>query len=195
MITFTVPEEIRSTIRRNQNDAYKALFTASSQALKKLAANERFVGTNLPGFTGVLHTWGRQLRHHPHIHCIVADGGLEKGLSRQLPGRWRRGSLDSLPRSVCFSSRDLQQPHRQSRRPFRLFQLPEQGSRQNKTMRLEAMEFMRRFLQHVLPSGFMKVRQYGFMNPSCGISRERIVELIETRTGESLPVVKPPVLP
>ncbi|MCP4750669.1 MAG: transposase, partial [Proteobacteria bacterium] len=67
MITFTVLEEIRPIIRRNRKAAYRALFKASSQALKKLAADERFVGTNLPGFTGVLHTWGRQLQYHPRI--------------------------------------------------------------------------------------------------------------------------------
>ena len=36
-----------------------------------------------------------------------------------------------------------------------------------RTLPLEVMEFIRRFLQHVLPTGFMKVRYYGFMNPNC----------------------------
>lgn len=47
-----------------------------------------------------------------------------------------------------------------------------------KTMRLDAMEFIRRFLQHVLPTGFMKVRHYGFLNPNSGLSIEKISELI-----------------
>ena len=34
-----------------------------------------------------------------------------------------------------------------------------------KTMTLPAFEFMRRFLQHVLPKGFHKVRYYGFLTP------------------------------
>jgi len=34
-------------------------------------------------------------------------------------------------------------------------------------MALDIMEFMRRFLQHVLPTGFMKVRHYGFISPAC----------------------------
>ena len=33
-------------------------------------------------------------------------------------------------------------------------------------MSLDAMEFMRRFLQHVLPGGRHKVRYYGLWNPS-----------------------------
>jgi hypothetical protein len=32
------------------------------------------------------------------------------------------------------------------------------------------MEFLRRFLQHVLPDGFMKVRHFGFLHASCAIS-------------------------
>ena len=47
-----------------------------------------------------------------------------------------------------------------------------------KTMCLDAMEFIRRFLQHVLPTGFMKVRHYGFLNPNSGLSIEKISELI-----------------
>ena len=47
-----------------------------------------------------------------------------------------------------------------------------------KTMALEAMEFIRRFLQHVLPKGFMKIRHYGFLNPNCALSIDKIRELI-----------------
>jgi hypothetical protein len=45
------------------------------------------------------------------------------------------------------------------------------------------MEFIRRFLQHVLPSGFMKVRYYGFMNFNCGASLDQISTLIELSYG------------
>ena len=43
-----------------------------------------------------------------------------------------------------------------------------------RTMTLPVMEFLRRFLQHVLPSGFMKVRHFGFLSPSCAVSLEHI---------------------
>ena len=45
------------------------------------------------------------------------------------------------------------------------------------------MEFIRRFLQHVLPTGFMKVRYYGFMNPNCGVSLDQNSTLIELAYG------------
>ena len=54
------------------------MFHASAEALTRLATDERFLGTALPGFTGVLHPWGRQLPYHPHIHSIVPGGGLAK---------------------------------------------------------------------------------------------------------------------
>ena len=71
MITFTVPEQIRPFIRSNQRIAYSAMFTASSEAMKKLAEDAKYMGGDLPGFSGVLHTWGRQIQYHPHIHYIV----------------------------------------------------------------------------------------------------------------------------
>jgi hypothetical protein len=47
-----------------------------------------------------------------------------------------------------------------------------------KAMTLDAMEFIRRFLQHVLPKGFMKIRHYGFLNPNSSLSIEKLRELI-----------------
>ena len=50
-------------------------------------------------------------------------------------------------------------------------------------MELDAMEFMRRFLQHVLPTGFMKVRYYSFMNPASSVELERVRSLVELAYG------------
>lgn len=72
-------------MRRHQRIAYAALFEASGTALKKLASNPRFVGTTSCGFFGVLHTWGRMLQYHPHVHYIVPGGGLSKDGTKWLP--------------------------------------------------------------------------------------------------------------
>jgi hypothetical protein len=101
MITFTLPEEIRPIARQNQKAVYKAFFKASSQALKKLAEDKHFIGTNLPGFTGVLHTWGRQLQYHPHIHYIVAGGGLSEDRSDWIPSR-KDFFIHEKPLSIIF---------------------------------------------------------------------------------------------
>lgn len=88
LITFTVPDELRAFIRRNQQAAYSAMFSAaSSAALKTLAGDKRFIGAEKTGFTGVLHTWGRQLQYHPHIHFIVPGGGLSEDRNKWLPSK------------------------------------------------------------------------------------------------------------
>jgi Putative transposase/Transposase zinc-binding domain len=48
------------------------------------------------------------------------------------------------------------------------------GSQRLRKMSLDAMEFLRRFLQHVLPAGFQKVRHYGFLRPNCATSIEAV---------------------
>jgi hypothetical protein len=39
------------------------------------------------------------------------------------------------------------------------------------TMTLTAMEFLRRFVQHILPRGFVRIRQSGFLANACCTSR------------------------
>ena len=55
-----------------------------------------------------------------------------------------------------------------------------------RTMTLPIMEFMRRFLQHVLPRGFMKVRYYGFLSPSASVPLEDVKARIEMASGFAL---------
>jgi hypothetical protein len=236
MITFTLPKELRLFIRANQKAGYNALFKASSEALKKLAKDKRFIGSDLPGFTGVLHTWGRQLQYHPHIHYIVVGGGLSNDRSEWISSRkdfyvhikplsklyksifkremQKANLIDNISQSVwekdwvvdsqavgkaeaslkylapyifriaISNSRIIKVENR-----IVFFKYKKHGSNKFKTMKLEVMEFMRRFLQHILPSGFMKVRHYGFMNPGCKISFEKIKKLVEEKTGDTTPPV------
>ncbi|MBE9504966.1 MAG: transposase zinc-binding domain-containing protein, partial [Proteobacteria bacterium] len=79
MITFTVPQEIRDFIRGNQRVCYSAMFKASSDSIKKLAKDPKFIGGDLVGFFGVLHTWGRLQQYHPHIHYIAPGGAVSDG--------------------------------------------------------------------------------------------------------------------
>ncbi len=78
MLTFTMPEQIRTFCLSHQHLAYEALFAAAAGAIKKLARDPRYIGADLPGFTGVLNTWGLQLQYHPHVHFIVVAGSLSK---------------------------------------------------------------------------------------------------------------------
>ena len=76
----------------------------------------------------------------------------------------------------------------QDRKVF--FKYRKNKSNRWRTMALDIMEFMRRFLQHVLPTGFMKVRYYGFMSPACSISLDKIAALIELAFGFTIATQK-----
>ncbi len=75
LLTFTVPDALRSWIRSHPELGYSQLFDASAQALQDLVANPQRLGAQL-GMLGVLHTWSRTLIYHPHVHYLVPAGGL-----------------------------------------------------------------------------------------------------------------------
>src|ERR1700681_3603657 len=74
-VVFTVPAEIEVIAFQNQTVVYDILFRAASETLHKIAADPRHLGAEI-GFLAVLHTWGQNLLHHPHIHFLVPGGGI-----------------------------------------------------------------------------------------------------------------------
>ncbi len=86
-VTSTLPSGLRDVAQAHQRAVYAALFEASSAALRALAADPRYLGTDRLGFFGVLHTWGRTLEYHPHVHYVVAGGGLSSDGDRWLASR------------------------------------------------------------------------------------------------------------
>lgn len=242
MITFTVPQQLRRFIRNNQRLCYNAMFKASSQTLKKLAADEKYIGGDLPGFFGMLHTWGRQLPYHPHIHYIVPGGALSKedgtwhpsridfflpvkaiskifkakfcdemkknGLYPKIPSEvWEQAwivncqAVGNSNQSVKYLApyvfkvaiSDSRMVKVEDRKVF--FKYRKNRSNRWRTMALDVMEFLRRFLQHVLPTGFMKVRYYGFMHPSSSIPLDRVTALIELVFGFKIVTPKSKIEP
>jgi ribosomal protein L37AE/L43A len=211
LVTFTLPQELRAVARAHQKTIYHLLFRASSQALLKLAQDPRFVGGRL-GMVGVLQTWTRDLRYHPHIHYLVTGGGLTP------QGTWRSSDKDFLvhekPLALIFRAKLRDELKKCGLfalvdqrvwkkdwvvdcRPvgngvaafkylapyiFRVaisnhrlrkldpagnvtFQYKESATQQIKSCTLTAEEFIHRFLQHVLPPRFVKVRYYGLLSP------------------------------
>jgi len=75
LVTFTLPDPLRSWIRSHPKVGYEILFDASAQALQDLAGNPKRLGAQL-GMLGILHTWSRTLIFHPHVHYLVPGGGL-----------------------------------------------------------------------------------------------------------------------
>jgi hypothetical protein len=235
-VVFTLPAEVAELALANAKVCYDALFQAASATLRAVAANPKHLGAQL-GVLLVLHTWGQNLCHHPHVHGVVSGGGLscdERGdmdvsptwrscrpgfllpvrvLSRVFRGKYlqllRRlhaaGKL-SFPIGlaplqgasafvrwlrplyqkdwVVYAKRPFGGPaqvlkylarytHRVAISNSRLLKMEEgrltfrykdyADKQRSKTLTLAAEEFLRRFVQHVLPRGLVKIRHYGLL--------------------------------
>ena len=87
-IIFTLPHELNPLWQYNRAALMSHLFQAVREVLMELLADPKYLGAE-PGFLLALHTWGRSLSLHPHIHCLITDGGLAGD-------EWR------TPRGSCF---------------------------------------------------------------------------------------------
>jgi hypothetical protein len=251
-VVFTLPQEIAAIALQNKKLLYAILFRASAESLSTIGADPKHLGAEL-GFLSVLHTWGQTLEHHPHVHCLIAGGGLAPDGSRWIAcrpgfflpvrvlGRLFRGKflhhlikaheklvfhgrLAALRRPAAFRSY-LRSLHRRdwvvySKPPFggpaqvlrylarythrvaisnhRLMSLTSDcvtftwkdyrraGCR--RTMTLRGVEFLRRFLLHLLPKGFMRVRHYGFLANRCRRTKlDRCRQLLATTPAPPSP--------
>ena len=226
LITFTVPEELNPFFIHKPKEGFTAFFKAASGALKTLAGNPRFLGVDLPGFFGVLHTWGRTINFHPHIHFVVPGGGIdrEKGLWRSsredfyAPGQAlakvfkgifrerikQEGLEDCINPSVwtrnwvvdCQAAGQNREGIIKYLAPYVFktaitdsrivsvgngkvtFTYVKSGSNRQRRMTLNVYEFIRRYLMHVLPAGFMRIRHYGFMGSGCSVPHDELVALV-----------------
>jgi hypothetical protein len=92
-LVFTLPHQLAPLALQNQKLLYGLLFRASAETLLEVARSH--LGAHL-GFFSVLHTWNQKLQHHPHVHCVVAAGGLSLDHTRWLHSPQRF----FLPRAV-----------------------------------------------------------------------------------------------
>ena len=216
LVTFTIPAEFRSLFRSAQELCYDVLFKTAAAALQEIAADPAHLGGEI-GMTGVLHTWTRDLRYHPHIHFIIPAGAWKDGrwidlrqtaegedfflpvkvLStvmrnrmlkalpaaltdaqrRALPaGIWRKRwnvdvrragkgdtALGYLARYVQKSAIDASRIKHSDAGGVTIA-WTERKTGIKRQQKLTGQEFMRRFLQHVLPRGFTRVRHFGYLS-------------------------------
>ena len=80
-VVFTVPEQIAPIAFYNKEAVYNILFRAAAETLLTIAGDPKHLGAGL-GFFAILHTWGQNLLHHPHLHCVVPGGGLSPDQQR-----------------------------------------------------------------------------------------------------------------
>jgi len=241
-VVFTVPQEIAAIAYQNKAVVYDILFQATAETLQTIAADPKHLGADI-GFIAILHTWGQNLLHHPHLHCVVPGGGLALDHSRWIACRpgfflpvrvlsrlFRRLFLERLQRAsetgrlrffnalaplqhVQAFARYLDGPRRAewvvyAKEPFggpqqvldylgrythrvaisnnRLIDIADghvtfrwkdyRHESAQRVMQLDAPEFIRRFLLHVLPRGLQRIRHYGFLS-----NRRRETGLAECR--------------
>ena len=257
-VVFTVPQEIAAIAYQNKAVVYDILFHATAETLRTIAADRMHLGAEI-GFIAILHTWGQNLLHHPHVHCVVPGGGLAPDGMRWIACRpgfflpvrvlsrlFRRLFLTQLRQAFdegelrFFNSlAALQDPegfarylapvahaewivyakapfggpkqvldylgrytHRVAISNNRLIDFADgrvafawkdyRHESRRKVMCLDAQEFVRRFLLHVLPAGFQRIRHYGLL-----ANRYREIKLAHCRQllAEPAPVVELPAAP
>ena len=219
-VVFTLPEPMRARARANPVAIYDLLFESATRTLLEFGRSRLHAQI---GVTSVLHTWTRDLRFHPHLHCIVTAGGLDdeghwvparsrflfpvKAMSTVFRGKFLNGLTtlhanqrlaldgrcthlgelsefaklkDRLYRQkwVVYAKQPFGGPaqvfaylgrytHRVGISNQRLLSYDGHHvcflTKHGKTCTLDAVEFVRRFLLHVLPAHFVKIRHYGLV--------------------------------
>jgi hypothetical protein len=74
-VIFTLPSELHELWQWNRPALTEVLFRSVHETLCTLLGDPKWLGAQ-PGILAALHTWGRTLALHPHIHCLVSGGGL-----------------------------------------------------------------------------------------------------------------------
>lgn len=257
-VVFTVPADIADLALYNKRTIYGILFHATAETLLTIARDLRHLGACI-GFLAVLHTWGQNLLHHPHLHCVIPAGGLSIDRQRWISCRpgfflpvrvlsrlFRRlflselkiayekgqlhldGKLARLSAPAAFSAflasarktewvvyakapfgspvqvlRYLgRYTHRVALSNDRILAIDNgqvtfhfkdytDGSHR-KTITLAADEFIRRFLLHVLPDRFLRIRHFGlFANNHRTQNLDACRRLIAVSTPEPLSALAP----
>ena len=221
----------------------------------ELAADKKYLGAKI-GITTILHTWGQNLHFHPHIHCVVPGGGLNKAdkwvsspknffipvkvLSRKFKGKFismlRTSELSfngeiedySIPQVfdnllwslagkewVVYCKKPFGSPakvlsylgrytHRVAISNNRIIKLEDgyvtfkwrdyRDNNKQKIMSLTVDEFIRRFMMHILPSRFTKIRHYGLLSPRTKNAKLKLCKSLTNTPFIERPIEKLPTL-
>src|SRR5947209_3151230 len=208
-VVFTLPAPIADIAYQNKAVIYDLLFKVSAETMLTIAADPKHLGAKI-GITTVLHTWGSALTHHPHVHMIVPGGGIARDGKRWvscrpgffLPVRvlsrlFRRLFLERLTaahkqlqffgnhtpiansRLIAFDDDSV---------TFKWKDYRIEGRDRYKQMTLATDEFIRRFLIHVLPKRFHRIRHYGLLAKTSGADNiARVRELLVGPKPQSEP--------
>ena len=212
-IVFTLPHCFNDLLPLYTKQVYSSLFRASWLTIQSFAADPKYLGAKT-GMISILHTWGQQLWLHPHVHCIVPNGGITKDTKwktgthkdtyfypkRALSMVFRAKFMEELRKKITIPQKIAKQAFAKkwvvyAKRPFsspktvveylgrythkiaisnhRLTDVNDKtvsfnykdykAAGNRKTQTITGVEFLRRFSSHILPSGFVRIRHYGFL--------------------------------
>jgi len=233
-VTFTFSDKLNILCANHPRLMYGILFKAAWESLKSMLGEEKWCGAQA-GMMAVLHTWGQNLSHHPHLHCIVPAGGLsfdgarwkackkssvlvdvkdlsalfQKTFMRLLRETWEREGIPFRGQATKYEDIEewralfissVEKPwvvhakepstgpkqtleylsrytHSIAISEHRILELTEEkikiqykdyadedenGIPKKKTLKLTYLDFIKRFVKHILPSRFQKIRYFGF---------------------------------
>ena len=246
LVTLTLPDALRGICKLQPAILYDLLLREAAGALKDICLSK--IG-GLSGFTAVLHTWGRQLQHHPHVHLVVpavtldpagrslkrpADPAflvhgtplaarfrnrLERSLKQDHPdihqlvlrdhphvfrGKWvadirhtgsGRPALRYLARYVFRSALGPNRIQGYDKQGNLRLLCHESGTGRPHVIALPVETFLKRWLTHVLPKGFIRVRHYGWMSGAARKTRLLVRALVCGQLDEPKPYLPEPPVP
>ena len=216
-VVFTLPSELNQLCLRYPKQLYNILFSASWKTIEVFSKDTKYLGAK-SGMISILHTWGQNLSLHPHLHCMVPSGGINK------QKKWKKTNGNGTylfpvkAMSKVFRAlflKELKQAKNKeeiihenlqelvdnlfkkswvvyAKSPFSgvksvieylgryshkiaisnhrikaiknnqvCFTYKNYKTNQHALMRLKAKEFIRRYIQHILPKGFVRIRHFG----------------------------------
>lgn len=225
-IVFTIPSELNSLALVNPAIVYDILFKSASETLITLSKDRKYLNS-LTGMVAILHSWGQNLMHHPHLHTMVPAGGWN-GKKQKWTASRKKFFIPVRVISTLYKNKflfylkkayydqrlkfcgEVKQLKLQgdfknlvnflylkdwvvyTKKPFKnssqiinylgryshrvaiannriksidsdlvAFSIKDYRDGLQKTIKLSSSEFIRRFLLHILPKSFCKIRYYG----------------------------------
>lgn len=230
-VVFTVPSELRGLFLQNQKLLYDLLFRSAWDTIDEFALDPRQRMVAKAGMIAILHTWTQKLLYHPHVHCIVPAGGIDKSkqwktskgkndflfyvpavadkfrgkFMHHLHRYYKTGKLKATGKQAVLLKPKIWHPLKDKlyktkwvvncKKPFRgpdtvleylgrythkiaisnyrikeisgttvgFTYLDRADGNKEKYLELPGVKFIRRFMYHIVPYRFTRIRHYGFL--------------------------------
>jgi hypothetical protein len=240
LLTFTLPQALRSLSWHHQRVLYSLLTRCSWETVKTFTENDKQLqGTG--GAITVLHTHSRRLDYHPHVHLVMPGAAIDadqrlwrtkrgKGkktsgylfnhkalakvfrakmldaitqeglaLPAMLPATWVVDvkSVGTGEKALIYLGRYLYRGVIQEKDIVACqngqvtFRYQDGRAKKRRTRTVSGATFLWLFLQHVLPKGFRRARNFGFLHSNS----KRLIALIQWLFRLRPPQAQPSDLP